>query len=948
LRTVDPATSDGNNNTFTANNANLSLSNATLNITNLMEWDGASAVSIGAGSTLNLAGSGSHLITDGVVTSAGGVVEASGSGTQTLGFAISGDGSVEQNGTGTTTLSVANSHTGGTTISAGTLVLDNASALGTGTVTLSGGLLKDNVASNATYNNDIVVTDSTSTTIIDSAGGNSYFGGAVTGTGTLNFGGSGDGQVSGTIRWQTDMSGFTGTVNYDTKNNLNNFWLEPSTGGGAGQITTAKFNLTGDTSANRSMRVRGNWEIGELSGTGGYITAWNSTLTVNQSTETTFSGVMDDAGTRILTFTKDGVGTLTMDNTHTYTGATTVSGGSGGTLEIGGAGQLGGGDYSGAVSIADGATFLFSSSASGTGARYRGDISGAGTFIKDGSNSELRFFGDNTIANVEVKQGTLRVQGTVNSLGQGGTTLRLGDTTGADDATIWYVTDIGTYATKAGIVVEAGSSGTKTIQNSGVNGDNTAITLNDNLTINDVSTFALGGVISGAGGLTKIGAGTTTLSGVNTYTGDTTVSQGTLQIGGAGRLGGGLYDGALTIDSGATFQFSSSASGTGARYRGDISGDGTFIKDGSNNELRFIGNTSVANIEIKQGTLRVQNNVNALGQGGTTVYLGDTTGANDATLYYVSNVSPFTAKAGIVVQAGSTGTKTIRTGNSAGSDDTAITLNDNLSINTDTEFTFGGAIGGSGGMTKIGNSTLTLSGDNTYSGNTTVSAGTLALSHASLNNIIGNSTIINVANSATLDVTALGGGTGGLELAAGQTISGSGAVVGDMTIGSGSVLSPGNSPGTLSHTGDQTWTDGGTYLWEINDRLGSMGVDPGWDWISIDGTLDLSLLTVDGFTIDIDSLSGASPGDALNFVELNHVPEIDYSFIIASATDGISGFDAGDFTLDDSGFNNAGWLWSIRADTNNIYLDVNFVPEPSSTALLGLGGLMLALRRRRA
>ena len=289
LRTVDPS-NGGNNDTFTANNANLSLSNATLNITSLMEWDGASAVSIGAGSTLNLAGSGSHLITDGVVTSAGGVVEASGSGTQTLGFAISGDGSVEQNGTGTTTLSVANGHTGGTTISAGTLVLDDASALGTGTVTLSGGLLKDNVASNATYNNDIVVTDSTSTTIIDSAGGNSYFGGAVTGTGTLNFGGSGDGQVSGTIRWQTDMSGFTGTVNYDTKNNLNNFWLEPSTGGGAGQITTAKFNLTGDTSANRSMRVRGNWEIGELSGTGGHITGWNSTLTVNQSTETTYSG----------------------------------------------------------------------------------------------------------------------------------------------------------------------------------------------------------------------------------------------------------------------------------------------------------------------------------------------------------------------------------------------------------------------------------------------------------------------------------------------------------------------------------------------------------------------------------------------------------------------------------------------------------------------------------
>ena len=86
-----------------------------------------------------------------------------------------------------------------------------------------------------------------------------------------------------------------------------------------------------------------------------------------------------------------------------------------------------------------------------------------------------------------------------------------------------------------------------------------------------------------------------------------------------------------------------------------------------------------------------------------------------------------------------------------------------------------------------------------------------------------------------------------------------------MTIALGSVLSPGNSPGTLS-TGSQTWEDGGAFLWEINDSGGNQGADPGWDWLDITGTLDLSSLTAGGFTIDIDSLtSGNIAGDAVGF-----------------------------------------------------------------------------------
>jgi len=53
------------------------------------------------------------------------------------------------------------------------------------------------------------------------------------------------------------------------------------------------------------------------------------------------------------------------------------------------------------------------------------------------------------------------------------------------------------------------------------------------LTINNASSYAFSGVISGAGALTKTGAGTETLAGANTYTGGTTINGGTLADGAA-------------------------------------------------------------------------------------------------------------------------------------------------------------------------------------------------------------------------------------------------------------------------------------------------------------------------------------------------------------------------------------------------------------------------------
>jgi len=93
--------------------------------------------------------------------------------------------------------------------------------------------------------------------------------------------------------------------------------------------------------------------VGWLSGPGGIISDWNSgagttTFTVNQSINTTFSGVISNGATRVLALVKTGSGTLTLAGTNTYTGATAVSNG---TLAVSGALS------SSAVTVCTGAAF---------------------------------------------------------------------------------------------------------------------------------------------------------------------------------------------------------------------------------------------------------------------------------------------------------------------------------------------------------------------------------------------------------------------------------------------------------------------------------------------------------------------------------------------------------------------------------------------------------------
>jgi fibronectin-binding autotransporter adhesin len=99
-----------------------------------------------------------------------------------------------------------------------------------------------------------------------------------------------------------------------------------------------------------------------------------------------------------------------------------------------------------------------------------------------------------------------------------------------------------------------------------------------------------------------------------------------------------------------------------------------------------------------------------------------------------------------------------------------------------------GPISGSGNLIKEGASPLTLEGANTYTGNTTITTGTLLLD---TNGTISDSAVIDIGTGTTLDVSQRTDDT--LTLAGGQTLQGAGVLNGSLIAGAGSTVSPGES-----------------------------------------------------------------------------------------------------------------------------------------------------------
>jgi autotransporter-associated beta strand protein len=215
----------------------------------------------------------------------------------------------------------------------------------------------------------------------------------------------------------------------------------------------------------------------------------------------------------------------------------------------------------------------------------------------------------------------------------------------------------------------------------------------------------LGGVISGAGGLVKTGTGTNFLYDNNTFAGNLTISNGALvvgaqPIGGGGQLGGGYYSGAIV--NGGTLTYNSASAQV---LSGIISGTGALNQNGSAPLALSAANTFSGPTTVTSGALTLSNSLalqnSTLNFNGGSVTFGGITAATLGGLAGAQNLSLLNgASAAVALAVGGNNSSTA----------------------------YSGALSGnSASLTKNGAGTLTLTGASSYTGSTTVNAGTLEL-----------------------------------------------------------------------------------------------------------------------------------------------------------------------------------------------------------------------------
>jgi autotransporter-associated beta strand protein len=306
-----------------------------------------------------------------------------------------------------------------------------------------------------------------------------------------------------------------------------------------------------------------------------------------------------------------------------------------------------------------------------------------------------------------------------------------GDATGPFTVTMSGTQLAGGLAIEEGNVTFLGAAGT------GLNLANGAI---------DVASTASATVntsISGSNGLTKTGAGTLTLGSSNSYTGGTLLGGGTLSISSNNRLGdnGAQFGGGITFAGGIlkttdaldtrarSILLLSSASivdnDTFLTLGGVISGSGTLVKNGLG-RLTLGGpaitpNTFTGGIVLNAGTLDI---------GSDSKYGAPNSG-------FTFNGGGFECTGDNVFTSAGRGLSLIGPG---GTIDTVFHF-----------FTFPGVISGTAPLTKAGVGSLTLLGNNTFTGDFIVKGGTVNLDRDNASGV-GNKMILSPISNITLSV----------------------------------------------------------------------------------------------------------------------------------------------------------------------------------------------------
>ncbi|EAP3797782.1 autotransporter outer membrane beta-barrel domain-containing protein [Salmonella enterica subsp. enterica serovar Lille] len=679
--------------------------------------------------------------------------------------AISGSGQVVKSGDKTLTLSGANSYSGATTISGGTLIATHVNALGTGAIDNRASLLLD-------ASGQFTVTDLTT-----ESGGNTEIGAGSTlqattltqksdSTLTINLNSNtadpvihAASQVS--LAGTLDITGVGDVLDSDpaSTDDLDTFTLiasDKTIAGDFEKLTVAGMDADladfitvdgriDDTGKQYELTTALTWyadrddAVTDAHGTFNLTNA-DGSFAVNTVLENV-DATLDPAsatgwdGTSLI---KQGAGTLILNAENTYTGGTTISGG---TLVATNVDALGSGD------VTDDATLELN-----TGGTFDNAISGSGQVVKSGDGA-LTLSGANSYSGgTLISDGTL-VASNVEALGTGDVT---------DNATLALNTG-GTFdnaISGSGKVEKSGDdaltlSGANTYTGGTLISDGTLVASNvEVLGTGDVTNDAVlelntGGdfdnAISGSGQVVKSGDETLTLSGANSYTGGTTISGGTLVATNVEALGTG------DVTNNATLELN-----TGGDFTNNISGSGQVVKSGDETLTLSGSNTYTGGTTINDGTL-VATSVEALGSGDVT---------NDAVLAlntggdFANNIGG----TGSVVKSGDetltlsgsntyTGGTLISSGTLVANDVNALgtgDVTDNATLALNTGGDFDNAISGSGNVVKSGADTLTLSGNNSYRGGTAINDGTLIAASV---NALGSG---DIDNDASLQLNASG------------------------------------------------------------------------------------------------------------------------------------------------------------------------------------------------